>query len=257
MTRLRSTAAAATTLGRGGGFSLLAPALAAEPDASPPTGAVGGLRSPASGTLQLLLYASDKGSGLASAVASLDGSPASSATLSGASVSAVPLPIDTSSVPDGPHQLTVRVTDAAGNTATLLDRQIAVRNTPPLTGKVASVTVGVATKEDPGGNGKGGGKGKGKGPCHHPKLKMRLLAKPLWRTRPGRLPVLRFRRPHPYRGHLTCLIDGRRVSAPEGTAVQVFYRIWKRSFRKRRGPIQVKKGQIRVKGGAFARALAS
>ena len=78
---------------------------------------------------------------------------------------------------------------------------------------------------------------------------MRLLSRPLWRTRPGHLPVLRFRRLHLYRGWLSCIVDGRRVSAPDGAEVEIFYRIWRRSFRKRRAPITVRKGQIRVSDG--------
>jgi hypothetical protein len=58
---------------------------------------------------------------------------------------------------------------------------------------------------------------------------------------------LRFRKRHLYRGWLTCRRGGRRVLAAPGTPVQVFYRIWRRSFRKRRGPIRVKKGTIRVR----------
>jgi hypothetical protein len=47
-----------------------------------------------------------------------------------ASVSGVPTDFDTRAVPDGSHRLTVRVTDAAANTATVLDREIAVQNAP-------------------------------------------------------------------------------------------------------------------------------
>jgi len=59
--------------------------------------------------------------------------------------------------------------------------------------------------------------------------------------------VVRLKKRHLYRGHLTCIVGGRRVAAPEGTAVQVYYRIWRRSFRKRRGPIRIKKGTMRVR----------
>jgi hypothetical protein len=269
MTRLRNTAAAATALVAAAAFLLLAPARAqSPPDGSPPSGALAGLRSPASSTLQLLLYASDSGVGLANAEATLDDqsafarlgtgscpehpSPGSSAEPPPgecpASVSAVPLALDTGSVADGSHQLTVRVTDAAANTATLVDRTIAVRNAVPVTGSVASVTIGVASKSA-GDSGGGGGKGGGRPPCRQPKLRMRLAQRPLWRTRPGRLPVLRFRRLHLYRGHLSCILDGKRVSAPDGARVEIFYRIWRRSFRKRRGPITVKKGAIGVRDG--------
>ena len=244
------TQIAATLAVAAAALFLPAPARAEEGlDTTPPQGAVSGLHSPAAGTLDLYLSATDSGSGLAKAEASLDGE-VSSVQLAGASVSAVPLALDTGTVPDGPHQLTVRVTDAAANTATLLERAITVRNAVPVTGSVASVTIGVASHSagDSGG-GKGGGKGGNRPPCREPKLRMRLAQRPLWRTHPGRLPVLRFRRLHLYRGHLSCIVDGDRVSAPDGAEVEIFYRIWRRSFRKRRAPITVRKGQIRVREG--------
>ena len=115
--------AAATAMVAAAVFLLRGPARAAEvPDTTAPTGAVVGVRDPASGTLQLLIYATDAGAGLASAEVSLDGDSVSFAQLAGSSVSGVPLPVDTHAVSDGSHQLVVEVTDAAGNTAKLLDQ---------------------------------------------------------------------------------------------------------------------------------------
>jgi hypothetical protein len=271
---------------------LLAPAWAAEgPDTTAPTGAVGGLRSPASGTLELRLSASDVGWGLANAEASLGGvsafvrlgsgscpehpSPGGPEPAPGdcpASVSAVPLDLDTRSLPDGGHRLVVRVTDAAANTATLLDRQIEVRNAaPPGTGStIATVTVGVASKS-PGGEegkgkgcekgkacerGKGGEKGKGlalkRRRCRAPHLAMRLARKPLWHTLPHHVPVLRYGRRYPYRGRLTCLgSHHRRVSAARGTPVDVYFRVWHLSFKRHHGPVKfvhVRKVKVGKKG---------
>jgi hypothetical protein len=280
MTRPSNTAAAATALVAAAALLLAAHSWATEalgaPDATAPTGAVGGARDPAQGTLKLRLHAEDAGAGLANAEATLGGSAGAFVRLgSGAcpehpapgtepppgacprSVVAFPISLDTRGVPDGSHRLTVRVSDGAANAATLYDREIVVRNALSAADTQATVTIGL-TSGSPGdtgggGNGKGGGKGGGKGapgpPCRWPRLRMRLLARPLWRTRPGRLPVLRFRRPHLYRGHLTCRVGDKRVRAPEGTPVQIFYRIWRRSFRKRRGPITVRKGTIVVRDG--------
>ena len=252
MRSTRNTAAAATALVAAAALlSVLAPASAEEPaDTSAPTGAVTGARNPASGTLELRLYANDPGSGLARAEALVDGDRASSADLSGPSVKAVPLQLDTTAVPDGVHRLAVEVTDIAGNSASLLDREILVENSAPATGPVASVKIGVTNKapNSSGGGGKGGGKGKGP-PCNRPKLRMHLATRPLWRTRPGKLPVLRFRKRHLYRGRLICQAGGKRALAPDGAKVDIIYRIWQRSFRKRRGPIRVRKGAIRVRHG--------
>jgi len=261
---LGNTAAAATVSVAAAAFLLLhlVSASAAEgPDTTPPTGLVSGLRSPARGALELSLSAQDPGSGLAGAEASLDGGAAASVQLSGNSVSAVPLSLDTTAVPDGTHQLAVRVSDAAGNSATLVERQIAVRNAPIVTGSRASVTVGVSSHSNPGKGGekgKGGenGKGKGKGValqsrvCRAPRLRMRLAKRPLWYTRPKHVPALRFRHRYPYTGRLTCRVDGRRVSAPKGTPIDVFYRVWEITFKRRRGQVKkLRKRPIRVRKG--------
>jgi hypothetical protein len=250
-------------------------------DSAPPTGAVGGVRSPASGILELRLYASDEGSGLASAEAQLDsvspvylrlgtgecpehpapGSEPPPGSCPG-SVAAAAVPLDTRSVADGERSLRVRVTDGAGNVATLLDRAIVVRNAPPTgLGPIATVTIGLAGNGPGGGSGGGGGSsgggkgrppsppGKGHGGCRKPKLKMHLASKPLWRTLPRHVPVLRYGRRYPYRGKLTCLApSGKRVSASKGTAVGVYYRVWQRSFKRPKGPVKyVRKRTIRVR----------
>jgi hypothetical protein len=292
--------AAATTLVATAALILLAPASAAEgPDTTPPTGAVGGVRSPASGTLELRLYASDEGSGLANAEATLDGAPPAFVRLGSGScperpapgtepppgacpesVSAVPLSLDTTAVADGERPLRVRVTDGAGNTATLVDRTIVVRNAPPTgIGTIATVTVGVASQSsgeegNPGKGkgcekgkaceqGKGGEKGKGlalkRRRCRAPHLTMRLAKKPLWRTRPHHVPVLRYGRRYPYAGKLTCrAASGKRFLAPKGTPVDVYFRVWHLSFKRYHGPVKFvhvrrtkvgKKGRLKTRLG--------
>jgi hypothetical protein len=250
-------------------------------DTTPPTGSVSGVRSPASGTLELRLSASDSGWGLAGAEATLDGQSAFARLGSGecperpspggpepppgacpASVSAVPLLLDTRAVSEGSHELAVRVTDAAANTATLLDRTIVVRNAPPSgQGTIATVTVGISAGEGgesgpPGKgkgseNGKGGengkGKKKGKGEglalkrkrCRAPHLVMHLAKKPLWHTRPRHVPVLWYGHRYPYRGKLTCRsAKGKRFLAPRGTPVEVYFRVWHLSFKRHHGPVK-------------------
>ncbi len=244
--------AAAVLLPRG-------PAHAAEgPDTTAPTGAVVGVTNPASGTLELLLYANDEGAGLASAEVSLGGEPVLSAPLAGNSVSAFPLPVDTGVVADGSHQLVVEVTDAAGNSAQVLDREITVTNAVIPSGPRATVTVGVSGGQ-PGAEEPGGGKahpssasGEGQGGCRRPKLKMHLARKPLWYTRPRHVPVLRYGRHYPYKGKLTCLAaSGKRVPAATGTRVKVYYRVWNMSFKRHHGPVKyylLRKIKVRKKG---------
>ena len=268
-------------------------ALGAAADATPPGGSVGGVRSPASGSLELRIDAYDEGSGLAAAEATLDGGPASFLRLGSGScpthpaagsepppdaecpetVSGVPLALDTRAVLDGERQLRVTVTDGAGNTTTLVDETIVVDNASHETGNIATVTVGVGSTgesegEEPGGgesngNGHGGEGGNARSSslalrskvCRAPRLRMRLYRpRPRWFTHPKHVPVLRFGGRYVYKGRLTCKVSGRRVSAPKGTPVNVFYRVWELTFKRKRGPVRkLRKRPIRVRKGGRLR----
>ena len=296
----KTTAAALTAAAVVLAFLALGGSALGAADATPPTGSVSGLRSPAAGALELRIYASDEGSGLANAEAQLDGTPPAFVRLGSgecperpapgteppagacpASVSAVPITLDTRTVPDGERPLRVRVTDGAGNTATLVDREIVVRNAPPVhTGTTATVTVGLSAGEGesaPPGNGKGSengkggengkGKKKGKGEglalkrkrCRAPHLVMHLAKKPLWHTRPRHVPVLWYGHRYPYRGKLTCRsAKGKRFLAPRGTPVTIYFRVWQLSFKRYHGPVKFrrvrtirvgKKGRVNTKLG--------
>ncbi len=115
-------------------------------DAGAPVFTVGGFHSPAAGVMDLTVQASDTGAGLASASAALDGTTVaatgfpSCAELSpgdashdlalGALCPAAGtrmLSVDTASMPDGDHQLAVKVLDAAGNVREL-DFTVIVQN---------------------------------------------------------------------------------------------------------------------------------
>lgn len=285
-------AAAATSLVAAAAFLFSAPGRPASAlgavDATPPGGAVGGVRSPASGTLELRINAYDEGAGLAAAEATLDGAPTSYLRLGAGScpehpapgsepppgagcpesVSGAALSLDTRAVADGERPLRVRVIDGAGNVATLVDEGISVRNAPHDTGTTASVTLGIGNKGDTGesANGEGGGGGggdAGRGPslalqrktCRAPRLRMRLARpRPQWFTRPRYVPVLRFGGHYIYKGRLTCRVGGRRVSAPRGTPVNVFSRVWELTFKRHRGPVRkLRKRPIRVRKGGRLR----
>jgi hypothetical protein len=229
-------------------------------DDTPPTGAVGGVQSPTTtGRLELLLDASDTGLGLANAQASIDESnttfvrlgtgscpehPVIGATIElplGAacprSVSNVPLSLDTTGLSDGEHTLRVWVTDAAGNTATLVDQPIVVQNEKPATGTSATVTVGIgsgttsststATSAPVTAHGGVLGYTASTAPsvaCQLPELSMRLASKPL-RYAKHHVPVLRARHHYVFKGNMTCLLHDRRVPAPTGTVLRVLYTV--------------------------------
>ncbi len=212
---------------------------------STPSGAVGQVQSPAEAgsTLSLTIDASDTGSGLASAQASIDGKTASVSLCSASpcpqAVSNIPLSIDVGTA--GSNMLLVTVTDAVGNTGTLLEAPIEVLD--PVALGSNTVTVGITAmhegppveppEEPP-------HKHLPKEPpprvlpvCPSPMLEMRLASKPLGYTRKG-VPVLRRGRRYRFTGRLTCLHGHRRASAPDGTPVRVLYKDGRRTSRRAR-----------------------
>jgi hypothetical protein len=234
-------------------------------DTDAPRGAVGGVSSPASGTLILDVRATDGGIGLASARASVDGGVVATATVGGAgcadlsptdpaidlalggdcpsTVEGLQLPVPTPTFTDGPHRLQVSVTDAAGNSTVLVDQSLIVDNTPPDWQSSAFVTLGTAGPVPPdgsaGGTGTGpvagagsGGTASGAGgpACLAPRLSMFLKQKPLRITKG--VAVVRRNGRYRYGGTLTCAVGGRRVPAPPGVLVTLSNQIGRRIYTK-------------------------
>jgi hypothetical protein len=177
-----------------------------------------------------------------------------------AGVDAAPLPVDTTRLADGPHQLRVVVRDVAGNATTALDQTITVRNTPPAPPS-STLTLAVGSGDgagSPGDAGAGGGGAGGVGgasgggtsgsaaACAVPRLSMMLAQKPL-RTSRGR-PVLAKGVRYRFTGRLTCQRGTRRVSAPRGTKVELLNLV--------RGRFVGKSGTTVRTGGAITILLA-
>jgi hypothetical protein len=233
-----------------------------DPDA--PRGAVGGITSPASGTLALNVRATDEGIGLASARASVDGAVVAAVALGGAgcadlspadpvvdlpladscppAVDALELPVVTTKFADGTHRLQVTVSDAAGNSTVLVDQPLIINNTPPDRQSTALLTLGTAGAVGAAGGasgtgggavagaGSGAGGASGQPACRAPRLSMFLVQKPL-RVAKG-VAVLRRDARYRYSGRLTCAVGGRRVHAPSGVVVSLRNQIGRRTYRK-------------------------
>ncbi|WP_027005274.1 hypothetical protein [Conexibacter woesei] len=237
-------------------------------DADAPRGAVGGIVTPASGTVTLSVRATDAGIGLARAEATVDGVVVAAAPLGGAgctdlspgdaavdlplgggcpaAVTDLQLPIPTPTITDGAHRLRVTVTDAAGNAAVLTDQDFPINNTPPERQSTAMLTLGTAGTTPAGGSGAagagaagGGGAvsgaggsatGGGSAACASPRLSVFLKDKPLRVTRG--VPVLRRNGRYRFTGTLTCAVRGRRVRAPSGIGVSLYSTLGGRTFRK-------------------------
>ena len=213
-------------------------------DSEAPRGTVAGVQSPVGGTLQLAVTASDGGVGLATATATIDGRPATQlrlgtetcTDLSGldpaldlpaggacpATVSSVALPIDLTAFALGPHQLQVRIADAAGNEALILDQLITV--VPPPPPFTPSVTLEIGNGGDTADGANGRADTKLVPPCLSPRLSMALDQRPLRTTKAG-IPVLRKGRRYRFRGRLTCRINEGRRTAPRGIPVTLVSRL--------------------------------
>jgi hypothetical protein len=227
-------------------------------DDAAPRGAVGGVVSPAAGKLSLSVRATDAGLGLARATALLDGNAVARADLGGASCAdlspgdlhadlpvtaacpaAVPdaaLSVDTTTVPDSTHRLTVVVTDAAGQATTVLDQDVVVANVPVVTSNTATLAIGngspVSGASGGGsesGSGSGGGAtGGGAAACAKPELSMFLRQRPL-RVSHGTA-VLRRNGRYRFGGTLTCVVNGKRKASKAGLLVDIINKVGTRSL---------------------------
>jgi hypothetical protein len=217
--------------------------------------AVGGVRDPASGVLELRVQAVENaGIGLRRATATLAGVTETATfaepdCLPGVcpTVGMVALDVPTYDIPDGPARLEVTVEDAGGSVTHVVDQTVTIDNTPPTSTSTVTVNVGAGAKTPQPGPGPGGPAGPSDtSNCASPRLSMFLAQEPL-RIRRG-VPVLARGRKYRFRGRLTCVIDGRRKAAPRGTLVQV---------RDRRNGRTIERVAARVKlGGAIVAKLA-
>jgi hypothetical protein len=235
---------------------------AAAPAHAAVSGAVGGVRDPASGVLELWVQASESGdAGLRTARAMLAGQLLDTAHFDDpacAAGSAVECPaaggvglrVPTTAVPDGERRLEVAIVDGNGVAVHVLDRTITVANTPiPWT---STVTIGIGSSGTtspspaPGDGGSGGGPGPGGGAigCRSPRLSVSLAQRPL-RWRRG-TPVLLAGRNYRFRGRLTCVIDARRRAAPRGTRVELRHVRRGRTIARRNVPVGAN-GRIRAR----------
>lgn len=209
-------------------------------DTTPPRGAVGGVRSPLHGPIDLAVTASDD-RGLATASALVDGVAAAAIALSPSGCEprgdAAPAPTDAQPVPctttvraaslrldlagfgAGPHRLRVLVGDVAGNVTAVFDGVVVVAGPRPAHSPIVQVRFGRSGSPTP-------------APpvlppvvpprpprCAAPWLSMMLAERPL-RVRRGR-PVLIAGRRHRFRGRLTCRVGRTRKAAPRGLRIEL------------------------------------
>jgi hypothetical protein len=137
------------------------------------------------------------------------------------------LSLDTTKFPDrtlpaAAYHLVVTVSDTAGGVGTAYDEpDFQIWNHRPTGSSTATLIIGsaVPTPQPQPFNPGGGVLGASKSSCAKPKLSMRLSQKPL-RIR-HRMPVLAKGKKYRFKGRLTCLVHGKRHSAPKHTRVEL------------------------------------
>jgi len=142
----------------------------------------------------------------------------------------------------------VRIYDAAGNEPTEVVNNVFDVWHPVKGSPIQHLTIGTTPFEipepNPSGNpGSGGVGGVSRGSCRSPRLSVFLDQRPL-RVSRG-VPVLQRGKRYRFRGRLTCVIDGRRRSAPKRTRVEVLNQVGRRTVRKPATLIR-DRGQVRV-----------
>jgi hypothetical protein len=244
-------------------FGLSALALHVD-DASPPQLSIGGWHSPTAVAESLVVSGTDVGTGLAFAQASIDGTLVDTESFGGSdctdlspssaqvdlplaedcpSVATTTLKVDPTTLPDGPHTLVVRVSDAAGNVTTQTKPLESVHIVPGSRFATLSVGTSVPAAQTGGTGGSGGVLGASASSCAKPKLSMLLDQKPL-RVSHG-VPVLRRGKRYRFRGRLTCVVRGHRVDAPKRTRVDVLNKLGRRTLDKG-GALTRTKGRVTV-----------
>jgi hypothetical protein len=144
--------------------------------------------------------------------------------------------LDTTDWPDGPHTLGVKLYDASGRVADVLkDYATTFLNHPDPGNKTADLSIGSGSSAQQNGssngsNGSGGVAGESTTSCNSPRLSMELSQKPLKLSKG--VPVLLSGKRYRFRGKLTCLIGGKRRSAPAKTPIELLNTIGKRTYRK-------------------------
>jgi hypothetical protein len=225
-------------------------------DTSPPHVGVGGYQSPADKALSLDFAATDVGTGLRTAEAWITGQPVVTGDFPDTDCrdltpgdATVDMPLDAKcafadhaaiSVPitglpngDG-YVLNYRVTDWAGNEYTE-SKPLSINVNPYLGTNTQTLSIGTTGTTNPNANannngGSGGVAGASAQSCRSPRLSFSLSNKPM-RISKG-VPVLQYGKRYRFNGRLTCVINGKRKSAPKRARVDILNKVGKKTLEK-------------------------
>lgn len=145
-------------------------------------------------------------------------------------------------LPEGTFSRTVTVYDAAGN-ATPITGDVEVWHPPsPVSTRTLNISTASVT-EQPGTNNPstrpdGAVGGAQANQCRTPRLSVTLRSKPVRITKGT--PTLQYKKSYRFTGRLTCVINGKRQSAPKRTKVSILNTVGKKTVRKPNTAIRAK-----------------
>jgi hypothetical protein len=145
---------------------------------------------------------------------------------------AINLRTDTAKIPNGPHTLVVKVSDWAGNVTTR-SFPLTVNNNPDLGVSSQTLNIGTsgvnnqAANNNAANNGNGGVAGASSQNCNTPRLSVVLSDKPVKVSRG--VPILRANKRYKFSGRLTCVINGKRKSAPKRARIDLLNKVGKKT----------------------------
>jgi hypothetical protein len=161
--------------------------------------------------------------------------------------------IDSSGLDAGTYYRRVVVYDAAGNSADLLKSGDSVWEAfevwhPSLGSATQTLSIGSSSlpepQPQPNVNANQNGKpGSTAAACRSPRLSVSLSQKPLRVSKS--VAVLQYGKRYRFQGRLSCVVNGRRISAPKRTKVQLFNKVGKRTVTKK-GPQIAAKGRFKI-----------
>jgi hypothetical protein len=224
-------------------------------DTSPPFAAVGGIGSDRRGVMNVAVWAADRGVGLGRVDVLIDGERAATGRYGDESCTdlspadpqvdlplgancpangALTLPVDTNAYPDGDRKLEIRVYDAAGNEFDpVTDYAFKIVNHPSPGSSTGTLDVGSGNTTQQSGGGRGGRgdvAGETATSCSSPKLSMFLSQEPA-KVSNG-VPLLTYAKRYRFRGRLTCVVGGKRRSAPRRTRIDLLNTIGRTTHEK-------------------------
>ena len=161
--------------------------------------------------------------------------------------------LDTSGLPEGIYYRRVIAYDAVGNAQDLLNSNGSVWEAfevwhPVLGSPTQTLSIGSSATSDPVPQpnvkpNQNGSQGNASTACRSPRLSVSLGQKPLRVSKS--VAVLQYGKRYRFEGRLSCVVNGRRISAPKRTKVQLLNKVGKKTVTKT-GPKIADKGRFKL-----------